>query len=1046
MRRRRLWVLLAATLAVLVAGALVALPSVIRWAAVSGIRSATGRDVEIGHVALNVFTGRLAVIGFRLADRHAGPPFAEIDRVEARFRLLPLLRRRLQLDSVTLVRPRLRLARAPSGELSTADLIERFGKGDASQEPADVVLGRFTLEDGVVTFVDQAVMPSRTWEAAGVALELRDIVTRSDTARGTVSARFTLAGAPVTLEADGIRVRPARARATVTVTELDLAGLWAYLPPDAPLRAQGGRFTTRLEVEYSAEAGVRAGGDVTLAALALLRPGQSEPLVSTPLLRMTSRDVVYRDGVVTAAHLALSGDPSILDASVSPPQRYDLTDVRVTLDGASYPTRAPAQLSVTAGLPAGGALDVRGSAELQPLAASLDVALNNVDLGLARPYVPAGTPVTIGDGRLGARVKVVYGVDASVRADGHVTATRLALLRPGEAEPFLTTPALTATVADARLRDGAFTLQRLVVSGAPTLADASVTPPRRLALRTLRLEAAGLSWPAAGPARVRVAGDLPESGTIAARGTVTLARRRADLTVDLNDVALAPYQPWLPTDAAVAGRLDTALKITATLEEPLEIVARGAVTVRSLALGAGADAPLTLERAAATGIDVRWPSRVSIARVTLTRPHLLLERDQDGAFPLRAMLVPRASAEPSAAGEPPPAAAPAATSAPMAVDIAEMVIEDGDGRFLDRTTTPFYSEDISRLAVTVRDLRNAPESRADVTVQGVIGAGGALDLKGQVAPFGDPFFLDLAGEVRNISITKTNPYVRYYSGWIARRGSVSTRLHYRIVGDQLDASNDILVQSVAVERAPAEDSAVSRRVGLPLGMIVAIITDSRGNIEFSVPVAGKLSAPEFSFGAAVWAAIKNVLVNVVAAPFRAIGKVFKGGEGVDAETQLQVDPVAFEAGSAAMSADAQRQLQRVAEFLRASPYVKLVIEPVVSAEDIASLRTQEAVARIQQLQRERQLAEFGEAAVEVFRQAHPDEAVPKTADEIVAALRESEPPPDEASQRLASHRFDVTRKALVEVAGVEGDRVESTHTPRAPGAVGGGRVEFHLKP
>jgi hypothetical protein len=235
-------------------------------------------------------------------------------------------------------------------------------------------------------------------------------------------------------------------------------------------------------------------------------------------------------------------------------------------------------------------------------------------------------------------------------------------------------------------------------------------------------------------------------------------------------------------------------------------------------------------------------------------------------------------------------------------------------------------------------------------------------------------------------------------------------------------------------------------VGLPLGMIVAIITDSRGNIEFSVPVAGKLSAPEFSFGAAVWAAIKNVLVNVVAAPFRAIGKVFKGGEGADAETQLQVDPVAFEAGSAAMSADAQRQLQRVAEFLRASPYVKLVIEPVVSAEDIASLRTQEAVARIQQLQRERQLAEFGEAAVEVFRQAHPDEAVPKTADEIVAALRESEPPPDEASQRLASHRFDVTRKALVEVAGVEGDRVESTHTPRAPGAVGGGRVEFHLKP
>jgi uncharacterized protein DUF748 len=1051
LRRVRFWIVLVVVLLVVLTGALLlALPSLVRWAAVTGIHSATGRPTTLGAVEVNLFTGRLAMRDLRVADLGSGPPLAELERLEARFHLLPLVVGRLRLDAVTVAAPRIHLVREASGRLNISDILDGLGKGKPSSEPADVVLTRLDLERGAVTFEDRAVTPTRTWDAANITLGIRDIATRSKEARGSVTARLMVAGAPVTLEASEIRVAPARAKATLTLTSLDLAPLWAYVPGDPPVAPQGGRFTTRLVVDYAAETGVRAGGEVDLASLALLRRGQSQPLVFTPLLHMTSRDVVYKDGDVTAGRLELMGDPSIVDASVSPPQRFDLRGFHVIVEDASYPTRAPARVTVTSGLPAAGTLEVRGTADLHPVAANLDIVATNVDLTLARAYLPPTVPITLGGGRLAATLKTAYAADGTLRASGDVSVAQLALFQRDHAQPLVTLPLLKTAIGEAMLHDGAFSLRRLEVRGAPTIVDDSVTPARRLALRGLSLETTGIAWPPGPPARVRLGVDLPDTGAVGVSGTIGLATRALDLVVELKDTSLAPYRPWLPIDAELSGRADGRLTVRGGVGEGQTLLVKGSLGASAVSLGSGSNAPVSLERAAVTGLEVQWPSRVLVERVVLTKPHLLVERQPDGAFPLRAMLAPRAAPEPSAstadrpaADRPAPPARPSA-AAPMAIEIREFVIEDGDTRFVDRSTTPFFSEEISRLALTMRGFRNAPDSRADLSVHAVVGPRGALELHGQVAALGEPFYLDLDGELRDIAITEANPYMRFYSGWVARTGSVTTKLHYRVVGDELEAANDVHVQTIHVERAPGDDASVGKRVALPLGLIVAMITDSRGDIQFQVPVTGKLNAPGFSIGDAIWSAIKNVLVNVAAAPFRAIGKLFSRGK--DESEQFQVDPVPFEAGSADLTADAQGQLQRVADFLRASPYVKMAVEPVVSAGDVAALKTQAVVARVQLVQRERKLADFGAAAAAVFSEAIPETPVPENTDQAIAALREREPVPDEAVRDLAARRAEAARKALVESAGIEPARLEERPAPASmPDAVAG-RVQFELLP
>jgi hypothetical protein len=405
-----------------------------------------------------------------------------------------------------------------------------------------------------------------------------------------------------------------------------------------------------------------------------------------------------------------------------------------------------------------------------------------------------------------------------------------------------------------------------------------------------------------------------------------------------------------------------------------------------------------------------------------------------------APLAPAAAGGPARAGGAPPPGTDDAAGPGLALRIDEVVLEDGSLRFVDRGTTPFYSEELSRLAIRLRELTTAPGGQARLEVQGTVGATGTLDLAGRIAPFGDPFFLELAGDLREFPLPRTNPMFRRMFAWLLRRGSLTTRVHYRIVGDQLEALHDVQVARLGVERDRQPEA--GGKLALPLGMIVAIATDARGDIAFPLAVRGRLGSPEFSLGGAVWAAIRNALVNLVAGPVRGIGRVFGGGE--EPET-VRLDPLEFPAGIAVLDAGAERHLQRIADFLRSAPNVALVLRPVVGEADLVSLRTREVTARIQQVQREAGLDGFEAAAVRVFRDAFPDRPEPAGVEQVVDALREREPVPDAAAGRLAAERLAAVREALAARAGIEPGRLREAAAGPASDTRDG-RIEFELAP
>ena len=872
---------------------LVALPEVVRRVAISKIRAGTGRDVAIEDVDVNLFTGRLAVKGFRLADRERTDPFVQFDQLNARVRLLALLTGHVRMAELGLSAPSVRVVRTGPTQFNFSDLLSPSSTQEAPKGAGiHMTVDRFMLSGGAMIVEDLAINPPRTWKVEGMAVELADFSTRPLGPGGTASVAFTLAGTPISLKVSDLRLMPANAHGALSIQGFDLTLLLPYLPAGAPATLQSGRMTASLTLDHDAGSGTQVGGDLRFENLVVLRQGQTTPLVSAPLVTVAVKDVALRNRDVAVGQIQLEGNPTVFDTHLSPPPRFSLKALKVVVEGATWPERGPARVQVTAGLPGGGAFDARGTLRMAPLGADLRIMLRGVDL--------------------------------------------------------------------------------------------------------------------------------------------------------------APYQKYFPIAAPLSGNADADVNLVASMEGGLRATVRGKAGVGRVALGERYAPAVKVERAEVSGLDIRWPSRFAVGRVWIRKPSVIIERDQNGKLPLREMFVrtPAGQAGTAASADKPAQTttttpATAKPSLPKAaIEIEETVIEDGYAQFIDRTDSPPFIEELSRLAVNIKGLTNAPGKHGQLSLQGVIGTTGAVELKGEVAPLGESLFVDLEGELRDFAIPTTNPYTNRLLAWTAKDGRLATKVHFRIDGDKLDVKSEIVVGRLDVVQAGEGDEA-RKRIGLPLGLIIALMKDIRGEIRVNVPVSGSLSAPEFSLSEAIWTAVRDVIVNVLTAPFQLIGRLFTKDDKIEG---ISIDPVRFEPGSGIITPAMDQQLRRVADFLRNSPFVRLALSPVVSAADITSLKTQEVTARIQRLQREQKLADLATAAGRLFRQRFPDQAMPKSVEDIVVALREVEPTPEESGRALASRRLEVTREALIKTAGIEANRLQPTEAPAPLGAGGEGRMEFSIIP
>jgi len=596
-------------------------------------------------------------------------------------------------------------------------------------------------------------------------------------------------------------------------------------------------------------------------------------------------------------------------------------------------------------------------------------------------------------------------------------------------------------------------------NGGLTFKDEAVKPINTLAITDLSADIKDVSWPVAGPAGFAVAMKMPKSGRVEMKGSVTPLPFDADFDLTLRDGSFEPYQAYVPVKARFVGTFYGDNRNHITLDNgALTVTSRGRNWIEKFAiLAPGQKTPTArFDRLRLDGIDFSWPKYARVSKITLTKPDMRVERDKDGVISLRKLFETdpaKADASRPEAPQPEPArkedsAPPAspgsqrASPIPIPVDIGMIVIEEGSAQFVDRTTTPPFTETVSRLGLTIEGLSSTPGRRARLATQAVIGGTSAFDLKGEIAPFGE-VYADLAGELRDFQLTTVNPYADPLIAWAMKTGQLAIKVHYRIEKNQLTADNDVIVRNLTVAPTRQNDE-VKKKIGLPLGMIVALITDADNSIEVNVPLSGELNQMKVGLSDAIWTAVKNALTNVVAAPFRSISKLFKGKS--DSLDELQVDPVTFAAGSADVAPEMAKHLTDVAGFLKKAPMIKFALAPVAAPRDMESLKAQEVTLKVLRLQKERGLADFNAAVAAVFKAELPGVKPPESGEAQLAALREREPLPDAQMNELLERRVAAVREALTKTEGIPAERlVPGPAQPPSSDEAAEGRIEFQIE-
>jgi|RhiMethySRZTD1v2_1073278.scaffolds.fasta_scaffold01805_24 uncharacterized protein DUF748 len=1069
MTSRRSLIVMSGALLILVAAVaatLYALPTLARRIAIARLEAITKRPVAIDRVDVRLLSGRLTIHGLRITEPDGHAPFADLERLDVRLNVLSLARGHVWVRELVMRKPTLHVVRLGN----TFNFSDLFDGSEATQKRLDVTVDRFSLIDGTVAFEDRALPEHRTWTSDDIQIEAQNVSTLRDD--GTVIASSMTAGAPNLVQIEQFRLYPIHLKAMVTVKGLDLALARLYWPSDAPVVLDRGRVSSTLNVTYDARDEILADLSGDLEDLVLLKPGERDPVTRIPKLEARLTALEYQNGRVRVGELELAGSANVRDPRGQAGARYQVSKIRASIADVTWPITTPGRLDVSTAIPGGGTLSVSGLLRPPPAASQLRLRLRDLDVAAWNRFLPitarlsgrgeadlrideplaAGVPTRVNGSiavdrvgvrdaqqeligaqrveatglevqwptRLGVKRLVVSGPRAIVERNKDGTFPLTALLeppaiaeRPATAKRPSTAPsspppsAATGGAQDAPRVDVG---EVVVRNGVLSWRDETVAPRATLDLSQIDATVTGGGWPLR-PVDVKLAVRPPGGGQLRAAGRVGVEPLSADLRVYAQDAELAHYQPYVPTEARFSGRADLDLRVVVPdLSEPAATV-RGNATLSRVDVRDGQRTVIRIGRATATAVEVDWPKTVKARELALRRPWVLLERNQSGALPLRALLTPQKSTAPRTAdAASTSSAAERSGSGESAIPIVvrHLVVEEGGARIVDGSLTPAFAVDVADIDSRIDGVstaQGARPARMDMTARV---ADGLMSFAGTIGPVTGPLRLDLRGELREFAVPRTNPYLLNGVAWEARNGWLTTNIECRIEGDNLRAKADVLLSRLQLARAGGQDEAQAR-IGLPLGMLTSLLKDRHGDIRLALPIGGRITDPRFDFKELIWSTLRTVAVKAIAAPVSLIGRVKSTGDS--RIERIEIDPIRFEPGTATPTQEGQQQLTRLVAFLDQTPETRLTVTALVSKRDVAAMKRPDIDAVISRAAKSARTSP--EAAAErLFRERFPGQPVPDSPDAVRAALAETETAPAAEASTLADKRLEAVRATV----------------------------------
>ncbi|HJV56029.1 MAG TPA: hypothetical protein VJ971_08630, partial [Methylomirabilota bacterium] len=197
-RRLKRWLIVLGVLAVLGVAFVWSLPEIVKWQALKQIPAITGRAASIEDIDINLFTGRVAIKKFRLAEADPAQTFVEFERFDVRVVPWSVVFGNVRIAELRLTAPTVNLVRVSSTEFNFSDILKRLAtakEGAPPPKPVDpnaksrwtIAVNHFALVRANITAVDRAVTPTSEWKVRDLNIEAGNLTTRPSGPVGTLA-------------------------------------------------------------------------------------------------------------------------------------------------------------------------------------------------------------------------------------------------------------------------------------------------------------------------------------------------------------------------------------------------------------------------------------------------------------------------------------------------------------------------------------------------------------------------------------------------------------------------------------------------------------------------------------------------------------------------------------------------------------------------------------------------------------------------------------------------------------------------------------------
>jgi hypothetical protein len=283
-------------------------------------------------------------------------------------------------------------------------------------------------------------------------------------------------------------------------------------------------------------------------------------------------------------------------------------------------------------------------------------------------------------------------------------------------------------------------------------------------------------------------------------------------------------------------------------------------------------------------------------------------------------------------------AAPAAAAPLPKIEIAKIVIRDGDFRFADRSVEPNVNLAINQFAGTISGLSSTNPAKADLDVKAMVDGAGPIAIAGKIDPLAAKPSFDVKVDFKNVDLVPLSPYSGKFAGFELARGKLVLDVKAVVDGDKVDAANVITLNQFTFGSPVKSPDATS----LPVRLGVALLKDTEGRIVIDVPVKGSTSDPSFGVGRVVGRVIVNLLTKAAVSPFALLGSIFGGGGDELAYQE-------FNPGSTEIKPGEEKKLETMVKALTNRPGLSLDLQgsydPAVDAPALKQVKFADSVRR-----------------------------------------------------------------------------------------------------